>query len=273
MVSLSNHKPWRGGPSTRPAKRVAAVLLVFAALGMLHGGCSRGDQELLVFAAASLTDVLTELGESFEAREGVAVTYSFGGSAALARQVQRGARPDVFLAAGSSPMDELDTHGLLTPESRFDLLRNELVLVGPEGGAAPLSSPTALLGPNVRRIAIADPDLAPAGHYAREALRSLGLWDGVQDKLVYGPDVRTVLAYVASRSVDVGLVYATDAQSGRDVRMVLDIPEESHAPILYPVAALRHAPNGEAAARFLAYLASDPALAVFRRHGFTAAVE
>ena len=223
---------------------------------------------LTVFAAASLADALQPLGEQFEAEHNTDVRFSFGGSTTLAQQIVRDAPADVFVSAGRGPMDHVESAQLLASGSRADLLGNALVLVGPAEGVA-IESPEGLLLEDVRRIAMADPALAPAGAYAQEALEGLGLWESLQPKLVYGPDVRTAMQYAASGSVDAAVVYATDAAGVEGVRVLWRFPEGSHKPVRYPSAALADADNPEGAARFLAFLRTEEAQAAFRAHGFT----
>ena len=239
------------------------------ALAVATAACGGEDRSsLTVFAAASLADALQPLGEQFEAEHNTDVRFSFGGSTTLAQQIVRDAPADVFVSAGRGPMDHVESAQLLASGSRADLLGNALVLVGPVEGVA-IESPEGLLLEDVRRIAMADPALAPAGAYAQEALEGLGLWESIQPKLVYGPDVRTALQYAASGSVDAAVVYATDAAGVEGVRVLWRFPEGSHKPVRYPSAALANADNPEGAARFLAFLRTEEAQAAFREHGFT----
>ncbi len=248
----------------------AALLAVSLTLAAAASACGGGDAPatLTVFAAASLSDALESVGERFEEEHGTAVRFSFGGSRTLAQQIVRGAPADVFFAAGDGPMDHLASARHVVGESRTDLLGNALVLVGPSGGVE-IGGPEDLLGDRVTRVAMADPALAPAGEYAQGALEELGLWEDLQSKLLYGPDVRTALQYAASGAADAAVVYATDADGAAGVRVLWPFPEGSHPPVVYPVAALEEADNPDGAAAFLAFLSTEEALAVFRSHGFT----
>ena len=250
---------WRG--PFLPA--LLALLLVTPLLG-----CGSSEEDLLVFAAASLRDALDEVGEQFQETHGVRVRFSYGGSVAMAQQLARGAPADLFLSAGPGPMDVLDRQGLLEPGTRVDLLGNVLVVVaGKEAGEAP-AQPQNLLSPGVRRIAVADPQLAPAGAYAREALQSLGLWASLEPKLVMGADVRTVLAYVESGNADVAVVYASDASIAQDLRVLWAFAPETHSSVVYPVAALREAGNPRGARLFREFLLGAETGEVFDRFGF-----
>ena len=259
-------------PAPLAIARTLAVARPFAiamALAVATAACGGEDRSsITVFAAASLADALQPLGEQFEAEHNTDVRFSFGGSTTLAQQIVRDAPADVFVSAGRGPMDHVESAQLLASGSRADLLGNALVLVGPAEGVA-IESPEGLLLENVRRIAMADPALAPAGAYAQEALEGLGLWELLQPKLVYGPDVRTAMQYAASGSVDAAVVYATDAAGVEGVRVLWRFPEGSHMPVRYPSAALADADNPEGAAHFLAFLRTEEAQAAFRAYGFT----
>ncbi len=244
-------------------------LVVVPTLVVLIAGCSSNRPEVTVFAAASLANVLQPLGERFEAEQGIDVKFSFGGSWTLSQQISRGAPADVFLAAGPDPMDALEEDSLLAPSSRADLFGNTLVIVAKDSRDAMVFTPIDLLGGDVSRIALGDPALAPAGSYAREALLAMGLWDDIQDKLVYGLNVRTALQYVTSKNADVAIVYATDAASDDTLRPLWVFPPEAHSPIRYPVAMLSKAENPTEATSFMAFLGSSEARAVFTEHGFT----
>ncbi len=244
----------------------AATALVIAATAC---GSDAERPPLTVFAAASLADALEPLGDTFTAEHGVEVRFSFGGSTTLAQQLVRGAPADLFISAGALPMDHVESARLLASGSRVDLLGNALALVGPVDGAATIVTPEDLLGDDVRRIAMADPALAPAGVYAQEALETLGLWDSIQPKLIYGPDVRTALQYAATGDVDAAIVYASDASNTDGIRELWRFSAASHQPVTYPAAVLAESGNRDGAATFLAFLGIEESLAVFRAHGFT----
>ena len=247
---------------------VAALLLLLLGTALSLSACRSSDDGLLVFAAASLSDVLEPVGEVFTQETGVPVRFSFGGSYTLAQQQLRGAPGDLFIAAGITPMETLAHGDLLRPASMATVLTNELVLVVPSDGAG-VSSLQELLSDRIPRLTMANPQLAPAGGYAQAALERLGLWEGVQEKLVLAPDVRTALAYVERGDADAGLVYRTDAAGRRGLRVLTLFPPGSHPPIVYPGAVLREASRPQAAAAFLAFLQTERARAIFRRHGWS----
>ena len=250
-------------------RRPLLALTLVLTIGFTLSGCGSDKPEVTVFAAASLADVLQPLGAKFESEQGIEVKFSFGGSWSLAQQVSRGAPADVFLAAGPGPMDLLEEEDLLVPGSRSDLLSNTLVIVGEDPRDAVVFTTASLLGDDVRRIAMGDPVMAPAGSYAREALQAMGLWDDLQDKLVYGMNVRTALQYVSSGNADVAIVYATDAASDDTFRPLWAFPSESHSPIRYPVASLDHADNPSGAEAFQSFLHSAEVSNLFMEYGFS----
>ena len=242
---------------------VVAVLLA----GVILSSCGGGDDRLLVFAASSLTDSIQELAETYEEQTGVRVDLSFGASNRLAQQVSRGAPADVLITAGAQPIDRLEDEGLVVKESRRPLLTNRLVLVTRSGDASGISSLEDLAG-TAGMLAIADPELAPAGRYAKEALVHLGLWEGLQSRIVFGANVRSTLGYVESGNVVAALVYRTDAAVSDSVRVVDTLAEETHSPIVYPVVVLVSSDKQQEASAFIEFLASEEVSQVFRRMGF-----
>ncbi len=247
----------------------AALIASFVALSIGCGGDGEGDS-ILVLAAASMSNVLVEVGQEFENESGVEIGFSFGGSNALARQVELGAPADAVIFAGNGPMDGLEASGEIVAGSRLDLLRNRLVVIG-DAGSSPLAHIRDLISTD-GQVALADPVLAPAGLYAKQALEMSGLWEGLGSRIIPTLDVRAAVGAVDTGSAAFGLVYATDAANAGGVAVVLEVPEELHDPIIYP-AAIVVGGNGSDAAEFLEFLVSDDAKAVFMRHGFVSASE
>jgi len=244
--------------------RWAASLAVVATL---LAGCYRsGDGEVLVFAAASMADVLEEIAERFEADTGKKVAVSYGGSQALAQQIASGAPADVFVAAGRPPVDFLRARGAVDVMENA-VVRNELV-VAVRTDDVGLQTMSDLAGPRINRVAMADPELAPAGSYGREALRRLGLWEGLQSRLVFGADVRATMAYLESGNVDAALVYASDARAAPGIRALDIVPPDSYTAIAYPAVVLAGSGNRDAAIAFLQFLRSPAAGEILERHGF-----
>ncbi len=227
------------------------------------------QQEILVFAAASLTNIMDDLGRQFTEAQGIKVRFNLGGSTSLAQQIIRGAPADAFIFAGIRPIAMLEDRGHIVPGTRVDLLTNQLVMVAHSSTAEGLgiASVEELVGTDVR-VAIADPDLAPAGQYTREALQSLGLWQQLEPRLVFSPNVRVALGYVEGRNADVGILYRTDAKLSEDLHILGAIPSESHSPIIYPGGVLERSDNREAAGKFLAFLSSREARETYLEYGF-----
>ena len=242
---------------------VAAMFLACVFLS----SCGGGDDRLLVFAASSLTDSMQELAETYKEQTGVRVDLSFGASNRLVQQVSRGAPADVLITAGAQPIDRLENQGLVVKGSRRPLLTNRLVLVTRSDTSEGISSLEELAG-TAGMLAIADPELAPAGRYAKEGLVYLGLWEGLQSRLVFGANVRTTLGYVESGNVAVALVYRTDAAVSQNARVVDTLAEETHSPIVYPVVVLVSSDKQQEASAFIEFLASEEVSQVFRRMGF-----
>ena len=246
------------------------VLFLLLVLLMAVTSCG-GDEEdeILVFTAASLTEVMEQLGLYFTEMEGIKVRFNPGGSTSLAQQIIRGAPADAFVFAGSQPMPMLDERGLIAPDSTVKLLVNELVLVARSSTADEIEvSSIEEMGDANLRLAIADPDLAPAGRYAREALQDLGLWQQLEHRLVFGLDVRVTLGYVETGNVDAAIVYRTDAQIVEGLEVLASIPEGSHSPIVYPAGVVVRSSNAEEAGEFLRFLQGDKARETFQEYGF-----
>jgi len=230
--------------------------------------------EITVFAAASLKTALDVIAARWQAETGDRVVISYGGSPALARQIQQGAPADLFISASKSWMDTLDEGRLIKPETRKDLLGNTLVLVASGKDAKPVEITVgfdlaSLLGDG--RLSMALVDSVPAGQYGKEALERLGAWPTVEARVVQSENVRAALALVAAGEAPYGIVYRSDAvaddAADNTVTVVGTFPADSHKPIVYPAAVLSSSAAPEAAA-FLAALSSEAATAVFEGQGF-----
>jgi molybdate transport system substrate-binding protein len=225
----------------------------------------------LVYAAASLTEVLQQIGADYARERGAVVRLSFGSTATLARQIEAGARADLFVSADQHWMDYVERRGLIQRASRVDLLGNRLVLVAPAdsrlaltvGRGMPIRAALGARG----RLSLADPASVPAGRYARAALSSLGVWPEVEGRIVAAENVRMALLFVARGEAPLGVVYATDARAEPRVRVVGEFPSTAHPAILYPAALTSGA--RAAAAPFLQYLTGTSARARFAAAGFS----
>jgi molybdate transport system substrate-binding protein len=245
-----------------------SILLIALALPFGAAKARAAGAEVTVFAAASLTDALTELAASYEKESGDHVVLSFGASSTLSRQIREGAPADLFLSADSAQMAALDRRKLLLAGTRRDVLSNVLVVVVPADSTLKVAGAADLASPRVRALALAEPQSVPAGVYAKEYLRRAGVWSKVIDRVVPTENVRAALAAVESGNVEAGIVYKTDALISKKVKVVYEVPAGETSPIAYPFAVLTDAADKDAAKKLLAYLVSEPGLAVFRRFGF-----
>ncbi len=225
--------------------------------------------DLVVSAAASLTDAMNELKPLFESRHpGEKVLCNYGASGSLARQIEGGAPADIFVSASSKQMDRLDSKGLVQPGSRIDLLANEIALVVPKHSKLGLKGFADLS--RAKRISMGDPGFVPAGRYAHQTLEKLGLMDALSSKMVYGEDVRQVLEYVARGEVDAGIVFVTDAEIlPGAVEIVARAPKGSHSPIVYPAAVMKDSGHSKIAKAFISFLSGEEGKRVFSKYGFS----
>lgn len=227
-----------------------------------------GAAEIIVSAAASLGNAFRDIGAAFEASHpGTRVSLNFGASDVLVRQIANGAPVDVLAAADEQAMDDAQSRRVIDPSSRRDFATNTLVLVVPASGQAAVRSMGDLRSRAVARIAVGNPATVPAGRYAREALRTAGLWEVLQSKLVPTQNVRQSLDYVARGEVDAAFVYATDAAMQKDrVKVVQVIPGERG--VRYPIALTLAGARRDDAHRFADYVLSPSATAILHKYGF-----
>jgi molybdate transport system substrate-binding protein len=237
---------------------------------LLPAGLATAGQELLVSAAASLTNVMWELGREFErANPGVKVTFNFGASGSLLQQMRNGAPVDIFAPASRKEMDRAGALGLLAAASRRDFTANRLVLAAPAGDAAKLHTLADLTDPAIKRIGLGSPASVPAGEYAKVVLTGAGLWEQLADKFIFADSVRQVLDYLSRGEVHAGLVYRSDALLKRDtVRVIAELPVTDG--ITYPAARLQESKNPGGADLFLDFLLSPKAQMLLARQGFSA---
>ena len=247
---------------------VSIARRIVAALALASAATCAGAGDLVVSAAASLTQAFREIAPRFEAQDrGTKVLLNFGASDGLLAQIAKGAPADVFASADADSMNRAEAQGLLAPGSRRDFAGNALVLALPAQGALALHALEDLRRPEVRRIALGAPGAVPAGRYARAALEAAGLWTALEPKVVRAQNVRQALDYIARGEVEAGFVYATDAAVMKDkVAVAFTVPTET--PILYPIATVAGGPNPADAAKFAAFVMTPPAQAVLARHGF-----
>lgn len=252
------------------SRLLRAGLVLFATTAALVAQAAE-PTPVTVFAAASLKEAMDQAAALYRTTTGTPVTVSYAASSTLARQIEQGAPADVFVSADLEWMDYLQQRALIDTASRSNLLGNTLVLVAPKASAVQvrLTQPDALaraLGEG--RLAVGQVNAVPAGKYAKAALTSLNLWDGVQGRLAESDSVRSALLLVSRGESPLGIVYGSDAAADPTVRVVDTFPASSHPAIVYPVATLK-AGTAPARAAFVQWLASPAAQAIFRQHGFT----
>jgi molybdate transport system substrate-binding protein len=235
---------------------------------LLFGQASGWADEILVSAAASLTDVMKEIGTSYQSKSKHTVKFNFGPSSGLARQIDEGAPADVFFSADLPQMDNLDKKGRLEPGTRKNLLSNQLVIIVPADSKLALSSPKDLLKSDVKKIALAEPSSVPVGVYSKKHLGDEGLWNKVEAKVVPVQDVRATLAAVESGNVEAGFVYKTDAAVSKKVKIVYEVSIEKGPKITYPVAVVKESKRKEAARDFLNYIQTSAGKDLFKKYGF-----
>jgi molybdate transport system substrate-binding protein len=247
-----------------------ALLAGMAAATALARMALAAEPPVTVFAAASLTDVLKAAAVAWEGKGKPAVVLSFGSSSAIARQVEAGAPADIFASADEKWMQYLNDRGLIATDSIHRPVGNELVLVAPAGSdvsiaIAPGFDLAGALGAG--RLAIGDPNAVPAGIYGKQALAKLGVWDSVESRIAPAESVRAALALVQRGEAPLGIVYATDVRGVSDVKVVGTFPDDSHDPIVYPMAIVAGHERPEAKAFFDFLLGAD-ARQIFNSYGF-----
>jgi molybdate transport system substrate-binding protein len=249
--------------------------LAAVAMALAPSAAPRAQEAATVFAAASLTDALRELGTQWAARGNPAPRFSFAASSALARQIEQGAPADLFMSADEAWANYLQERNLLVNASRSSPLGNSLVLIAPANAARPVALArgtdlAALLGPN-GRIATGDPAHVPVGRYAQAALTWMGQWDTLSPRLARTDNVRAALLLVERGEAPLGIVYSTDAAASAGVRAVGTFPAESHEPVTYPFALTRRAEGNAQARGLLGFLVGAEAAPTWQRFGFTLA--
>lgn len=257
---------------TRKGLRSKAIAIGgFATLLMVAAPAAHADDKLVVFAAASLKDGLDAVNKACEANVGEAATISYAASSALAKQIEGGAPADIFISADLDWMKYLSDKKLTKPDTEVKLLGNEIVLVAPQDSTVETKIEKGfdlarLIGDG--RFAMGDFKAVPAGKYGKAALESLGVWSYVEGKVAQAENVRAALKLVSTGEAALGIVYATDAHAEPGVKVVGTFPEDSHPPIIYPVAQIADSKDKDTPA-FLKCLQSAKAGALFKEQGFT----
>jgi molybdate transport system substrate-binding protein len=260
------------------SRRFCRFLVVSLAISIAATSSPKGSTvlagptaEITVSAAISLKDVLNEIEQLYRAKSPeTLIRFNLGASGSLQLQIEQGAPVDIFISAAPKQMDALESEGLLLAGSRKVLVKNEVVLIVPEGKTG-VTGFQDLIKPGVRLIAIGEPQAVPAGKYAQEILTRLGLYALLKPKFVEAQDVRQVLTFVETGNVDAGIVYKTDAMTSKQVTIVASARENSHSPVIYPVAIIKNSRNPAEAKAFVSFLLGPKASDVFQKYGFLSA--
>jgi len=268
------------------SKKILLIAIISIAAIVSIGSCSAGlfdfmggnttdtsldGQEVHLAAAASLKNAFdNDLIPMFEEKyPGVKVTPTYASSGDLQTQIENGLETDVFMSAANKQMDALVEEGIIDNNTNLQFLENKVVLIVPADSDSNISSFDDLKDVE-GNIAIGDPESVPAGQYAQQVLNNTGIWDDVESKLSLGTDVTAVLNQVAQGSADCGIVYATDANSTNDVKVICEAPEDAlDTPVIYPIAALKNSTDSNATNAFIDFLQSQEAKDVFVEYGFT----
>jgi molybdate transport system substrate-binding protein len=249
---------------------IASILLLLLG-GAWSIAASAQDAKLVIFAAASLKGALDQVNAAYQQEKGQETTTSYAASSTLAKQIEAAAPADIFISADLDWMDYLAKRNLIKPQTRVNLLGNRLVLIAPANSTGTLD--IAANFPLARalgngRLAIAEPSGVPAGRYAKAALESLGVWASVADRLAPAENVRATLELVSRGEAPLGIVYQTDANSDKGVQIVGTFPDNTHPPIIYPIAVVAASTNPDAPG-YVAFLKSPAARPIFEKQGFT----
>lgn len=249
---------------------VCGLLILSSVAGTTDA--SAQQNKLVIFAAASLKNTLDQVNTAYQRDKGQDTATSYAASSTLAKQIEAAAPADIFISADLDWMDFLAKKNLIKPQTRANLLGNQLVLIASANSTVKLAIapdfPIAQALGN-GRLAIADPSGVPAGKYGKAALEALGAWSSVADKLAPAENVRATLLLVSRGETPLGIVYQTDAVAAKGVKILGIFPEDTHPPIIYPIAVMATSTNpGDAA--YIAYVKSPAARPIFEKWGFTA---
>jgi molybdate transport system substrate-binding protein len=244
------------------------LTLSLTLLPLLGPGAALAEEELIVSAAASLTNAFGEIGKKFEsANPGVKVVFNFAASGALLQQIDKGAPVDVFASADQKTMDQAAEKNLIVPKTRKNFVSNGLVLIVPKDAKVPVKSIQDLTSKDVTKVSLGNPETVPAGRYAKEAITNEGLWDVLSPKFILGNNVRQVLDYVSRGEVDAGFVFSSDTVAAKD-KVQVAAKTEKHQPILYPIAVIAAAQKKDLAGRFIDFVLADEGQKVLAEYGF-----
>lgn len=253
------------------------IIFVFFLISYLFVSCNQSNntqsnsenKEIYVLAAASLTDVLTELANNYKQETSTEIIFSFASSGALQAQIEASAPADIFFSAAQKQMNALEEKGLIDSETRKDLLENKVVLISPKNSNLNIKSFTDITNSNVKKLGLGEPKSVPVGQYSEEILSNLSILDIAKEKAVYGSDVRNVLDWVETAEVYCGIVYATDAKIAKNINIIAEAPEGTHKKVIYPISIIKSSQNKEEAKKFIEYISTEKSKEIFQNYGFT----
>ena len=250
--------------------KIIKISFILSLMATILIGCNNSTsekRELTISAAASLNETLNEItGEFLKDNPNINIVCNYGSSGSLQKQIEQGAPCDLFLSASEKNVSELIDENLIVNDTNKTFVKNSLVLVAPKDST--ITSINDLKTNKVNHIAIGEISSVPAGMYANEALENLNLKESLNNKLVYAKDVKEVLAWVASGNADVGFIYKSDAVSSKEVKIISEIPDNSHTPINYVAGVIKNSTNEDIAKEFEDYLFSNKAQKIFEKYGY-----
>lgn len=257
--------------------KLFSILIIISLIAVFLLGCGNSNsmnrtskQEVYILAAASMTDAIKEIGANYEKEHpNVKLIYSFASSGALQTQIEQGAPADVFISAAQKQMNNLEEKNLIDKSTRKDLLENKIVVITNKDNALKLSEFKDLASNKINKIALGEPKSVPVGQYSEEIFNNLNILKAVSEKAVYASDVRQVLSWVENGEVDCGIVYATDAAISDKVKILMNAPDNTHKPIIYPVAMVSSTKNAKIAKDFINYLSQDKQKNILIKYGFS----
>lgn len=247
---------------------MSALILFLSLCFATNFSAAESNKKIVVFAAASLTDAVSEIAAKYEKETNSEIQTSFASSSTLAKQIENGAPADIFISADTKWMQYLKDKNVLNDAKTNNLLNNHLVLIAPKGKDFKVNADKGFNFANAfeGKLCTGETESVPVGIYAKQALKSLGWWDAIKSRIVGTQDVRAALVNVERGECAAGIVYATDAKVSAKVQILMAFPQNSHDAIVYPLSLIKNAnPN---AMPFYNYLISAPAKAIFANYGF-----
>lgn len=229
---------------------------------------SKDKKDVIVFAAASMTEALEELKAEFEKENpNLNLTFNFDSSGTLKTQIDSGADCDVFVSAAQKQMDELEKKDKIDKDARFDLLENEVTLAVAKGNEKGIKDFKDLEKRDVEKIALGNSDV-PVGQYSEEILKNLGIWDKIQDKVTFGSNVKEVTSWVSEKAADCGIVYKTDAKTAGLETVAVADDSMLENKVVYPAALLKNSKNPKEGKKYLEFLKGEKASEILDKYGF-----